>query len=101
VDTWYKVTISKQEIIEGKHLSLLQEFHALQMANHATKDAAMFTNPGHDFPRYYFFSPGAVRIAQKLINTYGGVSCNAPLATDVNLTSGDTLQLKNIPFATS
>ena len=34
-------------------------------------------------PKEYFFSPGAARIAQSLIDAHGGVECAAPKRSDV------------------
>lgn len=101
MDTWYKVTLSKRDIIEGKQISLVQEIHKLFMANRAPKDAAVFTKPGFDFPREYFFSPGAALISTKLIASYGGIVCAAPLGSDVSISVGDMRHLDKIPFATS
>jgi hypothetical protein len=101
MNTWYKVTLSKQDIIEGKHISLVLESHRLYMANRAPKDFAVFTNDWHDFPIEYFFSPEAALISTKLIASYGGVECAAPLASDVLRSVGDMRHLDKIPFATS
>jgi hypothetical protein len=98
MDSWYKIEFSRNDVIAGKHMTLLQEVRGIFSVNGCPKDAAMFTNSDHSFPAYFFFSPGAVRIAKAPIARYAGVSCEAPLVSAVSLSLGDS-SLTEIPFA--
>ena len=97
---WHKVALSREDMIDGKYLLLKREVEALFKANSGPKDAAMFSHASLNFPTYFFFSPGAVRIVKCLIEAYAGVPCAAPLAGSVAFSVGNP-QLEEIPFATN
>lgn len=99
MDNWYKVVISRQNFIEGKHISLVLEFNNLYLANRTPKGAALFAHHWHDFPINYFFSPGAALFTNRLIAYFGGIECAAPLASEVSISVGDERLLSKIPFA--
>lgn len=98
MDSWYKVSLSQEDLIAGKHLVLLQEVRALFMAYRDHKDAAVFTNTNPSFSAYYFFSPEAARIAKSVVERYAGMPCDAPSATEMALSLGNS-NTDEIPFA--
>lgn len=80
--TWYRVTLSDEDISAMRQFELQNAFAVIFADHDAPKDAGMFEGKGlgsHD----YYFSPGAVTIAILLINHYGGVQCSAPPRSSV------------------
>ncbi len=73
------------------------------MAHSGPKDAAMFSNREPSFPTCFFFSPGAARIAKKVIDDYAGTECAAPSRDELTLFAGTAASFDpdNIPFADS
>jgi hypothetical protein len=98
MESWYKVSLSEDDISNGKDLLLRDTFETLFAVNHAPADAALFTTNREGVAYPYFFSPGAARIASSLIARYGGVKCSPPAAADVMLLVGNA-GLNAIPFA--
>jgi hypothetical protein len=88
--TWYKVMFPASETgVGGKAVSMQDVFEKLFITNAAPADAAVFTNHDESFDNhYYYFSPGAARIAYGLIQAYSGNECSAPLRGEVNLVVG-------------
>jgi hypothetical protein len=93
--SWYKVTLPMKECgITGKGKELQDAFGTLVIANAAPIDAAMFSQQSKDFESvFYYFSPGAIRIAGTLIESYNPVACEAPLQGTVSLAVGDARAL--------
>jgi hypothetical protein len=75
--SWYKVSMTPDEVIAGKALKLQTEFTALFMTTGANTEAAMFCNRGGR-ENVYYFTPEAYRIAPVLIARYGGTECPTP-----------------------
>jgi hypothetical protein len=88
--SWYKITLPFAEAgIGGKAKELQTAFETLFKANHAPKNAAMFTSRDESFENCsYYFSPGTIAFAEALIRAYSGVTCEPPLAEEVNLLVG-------------
>ena len=82
--SWYKVSLTSQEIIAGKGIRLQDQFLAVFMANGLPKDAAMFCSRSPHENDYYF-TPEASRIGSKLIASYGGTGCPQPAGTSLAL----------------
>lgn len=76
--TWYKVTMSVEQVANGKHMTLQDQFTSIFMAVGAPKDMALFSgmlsNKGLDI----YFSPGSVSYAKGLIDSYSGTPCDKP-----------------------
>lgn len=93
MESWYKVTLPMNECgVGGKDAELQNAFTSLFIAQAGPHDAAMFTknDEDEDFKRcILYFSPGAVRIAQALIERFGGVPCPAPKELDLIFLVGD------------
>jgi hypothetical protein len=82
VKSWYEVAV--------KDWAIRDEFARVWMASGGPKDAALFM--AHDFrakTTYFYFSPGAVRIAFQLIVIHGGTECPRPDVEHLVLAVGD------------
>ena len=77
---WYRVTLPYSEAgMAGKGRLLQDAFEVSFMSDHAPADAALFTRRSDDFENvFYYFTPGAVRIAKGMIDSLRGVACSAP-----------------------
>jgi hypothetical protein len=99
MESWYKATLSQDEVARSKNSSLLSAFTKIFLSNRCPKDAAMLSNPDPPyFPAIFYFSPGAVTIAKDLIKSYSGVECDAPSRKGLTLLVG-TSDLSGIPFS--
>jgi hypothetical protein len=96
--SWYKVTLSDEDVLAGKRFSLQEAFEDLFMANGIPADAAIFTTSIVVSPQLFLFSPGAARIAKVLIEAYSGIECAAPMAAGLALLVGHRGS-ERIPFA--
>src|SRR5215469_13764872 len=96
---WYRVSLTDQEIIEDKLRRLIDDFTVIWLASGTPSDAALFESNqiGHRVD-YCFFSPGAVHIALPLIQSHGGIECDAPVKSSVELLVGKS-DGADIPFA--
>jgi hypothetical protein len=75
---WFKVTISSDNNHRGLDAQIQNEFDALFVKANSPKDAALYSKrPSPDETEFYF-SPGASRIAYRLIANYGGIPCEEP-----------------------
>ena len=97
---WYKVTLSREQIVAGEHMRMVEACRPFFM-QHRRRGAAVFTKFLPEFPTSYFFSPAAVLIAKKVIDDYAGTECPAPMRDELALTFGDAgaLSSPEIPFA--
>jgi hypothetical protein len=91
MDTWYKATLPFAECgIAGKGQKLQDAFAEVFIMNAGPWDAAMFSQRSDDFTKmFYYFTPGALRIARSLIEALGIVPCPVPLRGSVSLAVGD------------
>jgi hypothetical protein len=98
MESWYVVTLSQTDVSAMRNMSLQMSFQLLFMANHAPKNAGMFTDLETRFPAAFYFSPGAVRIAEILIASYSGKPCQAPKQSELCILVANT-DLSRIPFS--
>ena len=98
MESWYVVTLSQTDVSAMKNMSLQMSFQLLFMANHAPKNAGMFTDIETRFPAAFYFSPGAVRIAETLIGSYSGKPCEAPKKSELSILVANA-DLSRIPFS--
>jgi hypothetical protein len=92
MEYWHKITLPYADSgVAGKGQRLKEAFMSRLMASGGQpKDAAMFWQQSEDFKEmFYYFSPGAMRVARLLIEGHGAVPCPAPLRGTVNLAAGD------------
>jgi hypothetical protein len=96
MDSWRKVALSRQQMIDHKHMALQNAFEGIFILSDGPKDAAMFTYTAARYPSEYFFSPGAVRISKSLIDQYAGVECAPPRVAELSLLVGTQDSLKSL-----
>jgi len=75
--SWYKVSMTSHEMIQGKGLKLQNEFSAIFITKGAPIDAAMLSNRS-GVENAFYFTPEAFTIATALIIRYGGDKCPTP-----------------------
>ena len=87
MNNWYRLTFSPDDIAAAKHLEMEGHFEKFFLAAGSPEDATLFRGlePGQVV---YYFSPGAARIAIKLIAHLSAVQCPAPPMTAVAFTAG-------------
>ncbi len=85
--SWYRVTLSDNDVVVRKHMELQQAFETVFLANGWPKEAAMFANID-TLSHHFYFSPGAVRIAKELITAYSGTECSPPSVLDLAMLVG-------------
>jgi hypothetical protein len=79
---WEKIAFpSDKEATEIGHVILRGEFDAVFTIAGSPRDAVLGTNQFGEF----LFSPGAVRIAKNLLESYGAVKCAAPKEVELNI----------------
>ena len=78
---------SADEISAAKHLEMEGHFEKFFLAAGSPEDAALYRrlDPGQTI---YYFSPGAARIAMKLITHLSAVQCPAPPMSAVAYIAG-------------
>lgn len=80
--SWYKVTLPFKDCgIAGKGRQLHDAFAARLMANGGRpRDAALFSQTSDDYESVdYYFSPAALQIAKKVIESFAGAPCAIPV----------------------
>jgi hypothetical protein len=73
----------------GKAQVLREEFAKIFSANVGPARAAVFWGHDENFTKYFcHFSPEAIHLARGLVQSYGPISCEAPLRGTVHLAVG-------------
>jgi hypothetical protein len=87
MNEWYRLIFSADDISAAKHLELEGHFEKFFLAAGSPEDATLFRGlePG---PTVYYFSPGAARIAMKLITHLAAAPCPAPATSEVVFIGG-------------
>jgi hypothetical protein len=87
MNDWYRLTFSADDISAAKHLEMEGHFEKFFLAAGSPEDATLFKGlePGQ---MIYYFSPGAARIAMKLITHLSAVHCPAPPMSAVAFIAG-------------
>lgn len=76
---WHKVSISTEEIFNGKGHELQEEFTKMFITADAPKDMALYARLNiPDNKAEFYFSPGAVQWVGYLIVKNKGVPCEGP-----------------------
>jgi hypothetical protein len=86
--SWYKVKMSADDVISGKHMELQNAFSEQFFAMHAPKDAAMFATSTTEDEYLCFFSPGCSAFFSTVLSSHGAVKCSAPVRGSVALVVG-------------
>ena len=87
MNDWYRIIYSADEIALAKHLEMVGHFKRFFLAAGSPEDATLFRGLPPNQTAYYF-SPGAARIATKLINHVSASSCPAPAMSEVEFIAG-------------
>jgi hypothetical protein len=84
---WYRLVFSADDISSAKHLEVEGHFEKFFLAAGSPEDAALFRalEPGQTV---YYFSPGAARIAMKLIAHLSAAPFPAPAMSEVEFVAG-------------
>jgi hypothetical protein len=87
MNDWYRLTFSADDISAAKHLEMEGHFEKFFLAAGSPEDATLFKSleSGREI---YYFSPGASRIAVKLITHLSAVQCPAPPMSTVAFIAG-------------
>jgi hypothetical protein len=87
MNEWYRLIFSADDISAAKHLELEGHFERFFLAAGSPEDATLFRGlePGQAI---YYFSPGAARIAMKLVTHLAAVRCPAPSMSEVAFIAG-------------
>jgi hypothetical protein len=90
MESWYKVHFTFVEPdVRGRAIKLQNDYSRIFVKNRGPADALVFTDREHNQQHYdYYFSPGAVRIAEALVLASGGVPCPRPDRKQVRLVVG-------------
>ncbi len=87
MNDWYRLIFSADEISGAKHLEMEGHFEKFFLAAGSPEDAALFRRV-EDGRTIYYFSPGAARIATKLITHLSAVLCPAPAISGLEFIAG-------------
>ena len=87
MNDWYKLTFSADDIFAAKHREMEGHFERFFLAAGSPEDATLFKGLEAGQMTYYF-SPGAARIAMKLITHLSAVQCPAPPMSTVAFVAG-------------
>ncbi len=98
--SWFKVYLTKDQVVAGAIKKLRQDFRKLYIKNRAPEEMALFLGqPEWDNQQNYplYFSPTASQFVQNLISSYSGVPCGQPHKDSVSIIGGcyDDLTLLN------
>jgi hypothetical protein len=87
MNDWYRLIFSVDEISAAKHLEMEGHFEKFFLAAGSPEDAALFRRV-EDHRSIYYFSPGAARIAMKLITHLGAARSAAPATPELVVIAG-------------
>jgi hypothetical protein len=87
MNDWYRLIFSADDVSAAKPLELEGHFEKFFLAAGSPEDAALFRGLDPDQMTYYF-SPGAARIAMKLIAHLGAARSPAPPMSQVAFVYG-------------
>jgi hypothetical protein len=87
MNDWYRLTLSADDLSAAKHLEMEEHFQRFFLAAGSPEDATLFRSlePGQTT---YYFSPGAARIAMKLLTHLSAVQSPAPPMSAVGFVAG-------------
>ena len=87
MNDWHRVLFSADDVAAAKHLEALGHFERFYASAGSPEDATLFRGlePGKTI---YYFSPGAARIAGKLIRHLSAIEGPAPEMAEVEYLAG-------------
>jgi hypothetical protein len=84
--SWYKVRFpSSEPDAPAKGVRLQNDYSRIYVRHRGPKDALLMANGARD---EYYFSPGAMCIAEALVLASGGTACDRPQRSQVSLLVG-------------
>ncbi|MDR3670204.1 MAG: hypothetical protein P4L36_05135 [Holophaga sp.] len=86
---WLKVTITPEDVAQGRHTHLQEKFQAVTMRMRGAKGVAMFGPSDPAGPYVCYFTPACAPLVGDFLKTRGAVECEAPLRSEVRLLAGD------------
>jgi len=91
MSSWHTTTLTRADILSGKHFKFQLDFGGIFMAMKGPHDMAMFG--GVDFMAenqpYYFLIPSNSEVFTKMFLTANSIrACEAPTASEVSLLVG-------------
>src|SRR5580658_6741319 len=87
MNDWYRLIFNSDDISAAKHLEMEGHFEKFFTAAGSPEDAALFRRL-ESGQTIYYFSPGAARIAMKIITHLGAAKSAAPAMSEVVLVAG-------------
>jgi hypothetical protein len=87
MNDWYRITFSADDLAAAKHQEMEGHFERFFQAAGSPEDATLFKGVETGQPIFYF-TPGAARIAAKLIAHLSAVPCPAPAMSTVVFLAG-------------
>ena len=87
MNNWYRLTFGADDIAAAKHQEMEGHFERFFLAAGSPEDATLFRGL-QSGQAIYYFSPGAARIAMKLITHLSAVQCPAPPLSAVEFIAG-------------
>ena len=85
---WYKVSMTTEQVINGEHGKVQNDFEKLFISAGGPKDMVLFGSLLSPDGLDLFFSPHAYSYAKDLIDSYGGVPCENPPPKETPLLVG-------------
>lgn len=87
MNDWYRITFTADDVSAAKPLEMEGHFERFFLAAGSPEDATLFSGLEAGQTTYYF-SPGAARIAMKLVTHLSAVQCPAPSMSAVKFVAG-------------
>ena len=99
MNEWYRLIFTADDISAAKHLELEGHFERFFLEAGSPEGATLFRglDPGQTV---YYFSPGAARIAMRLITHLYAAQCKAPPLSEVMFVAGDRSSKISLPERT-
>jgi hypothetical protein len=96
MNDWYRLTFTADDIAAAKHLEMEGHFEKFFLTAGSPEDATLLRSLDPEQTIYYF-SPGAARIAMKLITHLSAVQSPAPPMSAVKFIAGHQTGQENPP----
>ena len=87
--TWYKITLTDEQIAKNETAVLQQKFDQLWLSLGSRKDMTLFAEKSAGGPsRTFFLTPACYDYARALIGIYSAVPCEEPPSESLSLLLG-------------
>ena len=85
---WNKITLDNQQVIQGVHHRVMNQFEQIFTALKAPQEMALFGRSEAGKDMELFFTPGSMQYAFGLVEEYSGIECDKPAKDDISLLVG-------------